>query len=89
LGRNGLDGVMYIRKFVDVLREGFVITKNPMDCVDFTEIEEFMRQQEMPDSKQKIGRELSALGLPQGKRKEKGKQIAVRSGLRRKREDEE
>ena len=89
LGRSGLDGVMSIRKFVDVLREGFVITKNPMDCVDFTEIEEFMRQQEMPDSKQKIGRELSALGLPQGKRKERGRQIAVRSGLRRKREDEE
>jgi len=48
-----------------------------------------LKSEGLPDSATKIGRELGMLGLPSKKRKEKGRQIMVREGIRRKRDDEE
>ena len=88
-GRMGMDGVVPVRKMVDVLRQAFVITKSPFDSVDYKEIEDYLKGEGLPDSATKIGRELSMLGLRIGRRKERGRQIAVREGVRRKRDDEE
>jgi len=88
-GRTGLDGVVPVRKMVDVLRQAFVITKSPFDSVDYKAIEEYLRSEGLPDSATKIGRELGMLGLPVKRRKEGGRLIVVREGIRRKRDDEE
>ena len=74
--------IVPVRKIGEVIREAYQITKNPMDAVPFAELVEYLRRHKVQGSDNKLARDLSALGLGSGFRKEKGEKVTLRTGLR-------
>jgi hypothetical protein len=72
--------------FEGVLSEQYEITKNAEDYVPFDEVFAFLKENGVQDTKTKVGRCLTALGLATLVKKVNRKPIQVRTGLRRIRE---
>lgn len=81
-GKASLEMIVPVRKIGEVIREAYQITKNPMDAVPFAELVEYLRRHKVQGSDNKLARDLSALGLGSGFRKEKGEKVTLRTGLR-------
>jgi hypothetical protein len=69
--------------FEGVLLEEYEITKNPEDYVPFDEIYAYLKEGGVQDTKNKVGRCLTALGLPTLLKKVQRKPIQVRVGIRK------
>lgn len=59
----GRDDILPTIDIQEVIEERFIITKNPEDFVPFTQIISWLKENGVKDSTNKIGRELTALGL--------------------------
>ena len=81
--RVGLEDLVPAKRLGPLLLEEFEITKNPLDNVPFDDIMAFVKSEGWEGSANKLGRELTALGLGVGRRKENGRTTVLRTGLRR------
>jgi hypothetical protein len=72
--------------FEGVLSEQYEITKNAEDYVPFDEVFAYLKENGVQDTKTKVGRCLTALGLATLVKKVNRKPIQVRTGIRRIRE---
>ena len=68
--------------FEAVLMEQYDITKNPDDYVPFDDLFDYLRDNGVPDTKNKVGRCLSALDLPIVVKKVDKKAVRCRAGIR-------
>jgi hypothetical protein len=81
--RVGLDDLVPAKRLGPLLLEEFEITKSPLDSVAFDDIMSFVRSEGWEGTPNKLGRELTALGIGVGRRKENGRVVVLRTGLRR------
>lgn len=81
--RLGLDDLVPAKRLGPLLLEEFILTKSQMDAIPFDDIMSFVKSEGWEGSANKLGRELTALGLGVGKRKENGRSVVLRTGVRR------
>lgn len=86
--RLGLDDLIPIKKLGPLLMEEFVFTKSTLDAVPFDDIADYVKSEGWEGSTNKLGRELTALGLGVGRKREKNKITVLRTGLRRRAENQ-
>lgn len=77
----GLDDLLPSKRLGHVLIERFAITRSVLDSVPFDTIKDFVREQGWEGSDNKLGRELTALGIGVGRKKVGRKTIVLRTGL--------
>jgi hypothetical protein len=78
----GLDDLLPAKRLGHVLLERYELTRSILDSVPFEDIKAFVHEQGWEGTDNKLGRELTSLGLGVGKRKEGRKAICLRTGLR-------
>jgi len=80
--KTGLEDLMPSKRLGHVLLEKYTITKSTLDSVPFDDIKDFVRESGWEGSDNKLGRELTSLGLGVGKRREGRRTINLRTGVR-------
>lgn len=80
----GLDDLMPAKRLGAVLVEQYEITKSVMDSVPFDEIKAFVHEQGWEGTDNKLGRELTSLGLGVSKKREGRRTVVLRTGLKEK-----
>jgi len=78
----GLEDLMPAKRLGSVLVERYEITRSPLDTVLFEDIKAFVHEQGWEGTDNKLGRELTSLGLGVGRRKDGRRTLVVRSGLK-------
>jgi phage/plasmid-associated DNA primase len=78
----GRDDLLPVVDIEEVLLQKYEITKNPEDTIPAKEIIQWLKDNEVKDSDQKIGRELTALGLTILTKTVNRRTIKVRVGLK-------
>lgn len=82
----GLEDLMPAKRLGSVLVERYEITRSPLDCVLFEDIKAFVHEQGWEGTDNKLGRELTSLGLGVSKRREGRRMVSIRTGLRERRD---
>lgn len=80
--RMGLDDLVPSKRLGHILLEKYQITKSVFDFITFDDIKAFVREQGWEGTDNKLGRELTSLGLGVGRRKEGRRAYVVRTGLK-------
>ena len=80
--KQGLEDLMPAKRLGPLLLEAYDLTKSPLDVVPFDDIREWVKSEGWEGTDNKLGRELTALGLGMLRRRERGKMATYRTGLR-------
>ena len=80
--RLGLEDLLPAKKLGPLLLEAYEITHSIMDCVSCEELYAYVKAEGWEGTENRLGRELTGLGLGIGKRKEGKKSIKLRTGIR-------
>ena len=80
----GLEDLVPAKRLGPLLMEGFVLTKSVMDAVACDELYAYVKSEGWEGTENRLGRELTALGLGIGKKKEDGRWKKLRTGIRKK-----
>jgi hypothetical protein len=80
--RQGLEDLMPAKRLGPLLVEAYELTKSPLDVVPFDDIREWVKGEGWEGTDNKLGRELTAMGLGMLRRRERGKVSTYRTGLR-------
>lgn len=84
----GRDDLLPIIDIEEVLLQKYKITKSLLDHVETKDILDWLKENDVKDSDNKIGRELTALGLNNAVKKLSRKTIRIRTGIRELQENE-
>lgn len=86
--RLGLEDLVPSKRLGHVLLEKYEITGSILDSVPFDEIRDFVRETGWEGTDNKLGREMTSLGLGIGKRRVGRKAINLRTGLKERADSE-
>jgi hypothetical protein len=73
---------MPAKRLGPLLLEAYELTKSPLDVVPFDDIRDWVKNEGWEGTDNKLGRELTALGLGMLRRRERGRLATYRTGLR-------
>jgi len=78
----GLEDLVPAKRLGPLLLEQYELTLHPMSVVPFDDIRAYVKQEGWEGTDNKLGRELTALGLGVSRKREDGRIVLYRTGLR-------
>jgi len=81
--RLGLEDLVPAKRLGPLILEAYELTLHPLSVVPFDELRDFVKSEGWEGTDNKLGRELTALGLGVARRKENGRTILYRTGIRK------